>query len=98
LPSSLEDQIINSFSSISRVIKHALADSEPNLQNGWDKVFRVTSYHVDLKGTDKEAKELMVKEMKTWCPNHCPVWTLVGVERLALEAMKVEIEVSAYAG
>jgi enamine deaminase RidA (YjgF/YER057c/UK114 family) len=96
VPKDLKDEIHNIFASISRVIKHAL--SEQKLENGWEKVFRVTTYHVNLKETEKEVLDYMVKEMREWCPGHAPIWTLVGCERLALEQMRVEIEVTAHAG
>lgn len=56
------------------------------------------SYHVNLKETDKEVLELMVQEMRKWCPEHRPVWTLIGVETLAEERMRVEVEVVVYDG
>lgn len=57
------------------------------------QVFRVNSYHVIL---DDKVMEHMVKCMKKWTPDHAPIWTCVGVTKLAFDDMKVEIEVVAY--
>lgn len=63
---------------------------------GWDQVYKVRSYHVPL--TD-EAVGLMVANLRKFCgENNTPLWTVLGVERLGMEDMKVEIEVSAYTG
>lgn len=96
VPPDLSTEISNAFSTISDVIKYALRDQ--SVTNGWDKVFKVVSYHVNLKETDKEVLELMVQEMRKLCPEHRPVWTLIGVERLAEERMRVEVEVVVYDG
>lgn len=41
----------------------------------------------------------MVRNFKKWCgPDHRPIWTEVGVGSLALETMRVEIEVEAFVG
>lgn len=38
----------------------------------------------------------MVAKIKEKCgPDHRPLWTALGVETLALEGMKVEVEVEA---
>jgi enamine deaminase RidA (YjgF/YER057c/UK114 family) len=56
-------------------------------------VFKVNSYHVPL---NDEALEQMKKGFEKWAPDHCPIWTTVGVQRLGVEDMKVEIEVVAH--
>lgn len=38
----------------------------------------------------------MVKGFRKWMPNHKPLWTVVGVTRLAEDDMRVEIEVVAH--
>jgi enamine deaminase RidA (YjgF/YER057c/UK114 family) len=38
----------------------------------------------------------MVRELKKWTPDHKPIWTCIGVEKLAEDEMKVEIEVVAH--
>jgi enamine deaminase RidA (YjgF/YER057c/UK114 family) len=56
-------------------------------------VFRLVSYHPSL---NNEAVEIMVRELKKWTPGHKPIWTCIGVEKLAEEEMKIEIEVVAH--
>ncbi|KAH6900509.1 endoribonuclease L-PSP [Thelonectria olida] len=60
---------------------------------GWEQVYRVNSYHIQL---DDEAKQAMVRNFKKWLPNHKPLWTCVGVPRLGEDSMRVEIEVVAH--
>ncbi|RYP77217.1 hypothetical protein DL771_001266 [Monosporascus sp. 5C6A] len=60
---------------------------------GWSQVFRVNSYHVPL---NNEALAAMTRGFSKWMPNHKPIWTTVGVQRLGEDDMRVEIEVSAY--
>ncbi|KAH8156523.1 hypothetical protein CIB48_g11727 [Xylaria polymorpha] len=60
---------------------------------GWSQVYSVRSYHVPLDG---EALEAVVRNFRKWCPDHRPLWTCVGVARLAEDDMRVEIEVQAY--
>ncbi len=40
--------------------------------------------------------DVMGKNIEKWFPNHRPIWTAVGVERLALPEMMIEIEAVAY--
>ena len=35
----------------------------------------------------------MTREMRRWCPDHAPLWTMVGVQGLAREGLVVEVEV-----
>jgi enamine deaminase RidA (YjgF/YER057c/UK114 family) len=81
-----EAQINQAFANVDLALKTAGG-------KGWSQVFRVTSYHIPL---NNEAMELMVAGFKKWCPEHQPIWTCVGVTKLALDDMRVEIEVRAY--
>jgi enamine deaminase RidA (YjgF/YER057c/UK114 family) len=58
----------------------------------WDDVIEVTSYHVDL---DPAALDATVALLRLHCPRHQPLWTVLGVARLARPEMKVEIAVRA---
>lgn len=60
---------------------------------GWSQVFRVNSYHVSI---NEETMDAMVRNFAKWMPDHCPLWTCVGVARLGEDDMWVEIEVSAH--
>ncbi|KAL1585653.1 hypothetical protein WHR41_06032 [Cladosporium halotolerans] len=59
---------------------------------GWSQVFRVTTYHVVL---NDEVFAAMVRNLKAWIPDHQPIWTCIGVAKLAYPEMRVEIEVAA---
>ena len=74
------------FRNVDTVLKHA------GCEGGWQRVYKMTSYHV---GLDEDHKKEIVRCMKQWMPNHQPVWTMIGVERLAVESYKVEVEVTA---
>ncbi|KAF2111864.1 endoribonuclease L-PSP [Lophiotrema nucula] len=82
---------------ISAQIEQAFKNVDLNLKDaggkGWEQVFRVNSYHVPL---NDEALRLMVEGFEKWMPNHKPIWTTVGVQRLGEDDMRVEIEVVAH--
>jgi non-canonical poly(A) RNA polymerase PAPD5/7 len=98
VPDDLSAEIGAAFTNVSEVIKYALSSSHPSLHNGWDQVFHITSYHVNLDQTRDEVLRCMLEKAKKWCPMHKPTWTLIGVDKLALPTMRVEVEVRAYAG
>jgi enamine deaminase RidA (YjgF/YER057c/UK114 family) len=60
---------------------------------GWSQVFRVTTYHVPI---NDEAMGAVIRNFKKWMPDHQPIWTCLGVTRLAKDDMRVEIEVVAH--
>lgn len=63
---------------------------------GWSQVYSVRSYHLPL---DEDATSAMVRNFQQWCgPEHRPIWTEIGVAKLGLESMRVEIEVEAFLG
>ena len=55
---------------------------------GWNDVIEVTSYHVDLDASALDATALLLREH---CPGHEPLWTVLGVARLARPEMRIEI-------
>ncbi len=77
-------------------IDEAFKNVDYNLKDaggkGWPQVFRVNSYHTDMSD---EALARMVENFRKWMPDHQPIWTCVGVTKLGIESMRVEIEVSA---
>jgi enamine deaminase RidA (YjgF/YER057c/UK114 family) len=79
-------QIEQAFANVDHTLKTAGS-------KGWQDVFSVKSYHVPL---DNEALDAMVRCLKKWCPDHQPIWTVIGVPKLGLEGMKVEIDVRAH--
>ena len=82
----INKQIDQAFENVDLALKDAGG-------KGWDQVFRVNSYHVPL---NNEALEAVVRNFRKWMPNHQPIWTAVGVQRLGEDDMRVEIEVSAH--
>lgn len=88
LAESLEEQIDLAFANVNLAMETAGAKD-------MSQVYRITSYHVGM-ATTPEMMELMTKNFVKWFPEHCPVWTAVGVEALAAPGMLVEIEAVAY--
>lgn len=84
-------------SDINAQIDQAFANVELTLKDaggkGWSQVYRVNSYHLPL---NDEALEAMVRNFKTYMPDHQPIWTCIGVQRLGEDPMRVEIEVVAH--
>ena len=58
-----------------------------------DHVISIKSYHVGLQDS---TAPLMARHLKGMFPRQKPTWTLVGVERLRVSGMKVEIEAVAW--
>lgn len=81
---SVHDQIRQVFRNVETVLGEAAAS--------WENVVDITSYHVEL---DDSVLGTMVEELRRYCPNHQPLWTVIGVARLALPPMKVEISANA---
>lgn len=77
------------FKNVDIMLRAAGADK------GWGNVYKVRSYHAPL--TDKTV-DYSVAEMRKYCGDHKPTWTAIGVEKLALPGMLVEVEVKAYVG
>ena len=83
----VHEQIGRAFANIATVLAEAGAS--------WDNVIDITSYHVDL---DESVLPTMVEQLRSYCPSHQPLWTVIGVASLALPAMKVEITANAVLG
>lgn len=84
----LFEEIDQAFENVDRNIKDAGG-------KGWSQVFRVNSYHTDMSD---EALGHMIENLRKWMPDHQPLLTCVGVTKLGLTGMRIEIEVSAYVG
>jgi len=80
------EQIEQAWRNVEKALKHA------GLKNPFDNIFSVRSYHVNQH---YDTAEMMATITKKLFKDHAPIWTLIGVERLALPEMKVEIEVCA---
>ena len=86
IPDDVHEQIRRAFANIATVLAEAGAS--------WENVIDITSYHVDL---DQSVLPTMVEQLRSYCPSHQPLWTVIGVASLALPAMKVEITANALA-
>ena len=84
-PESLEDEIAQAFRNLERTLATAGA--------GWEHVVHVNSYHVG--GITPEVNDVMAKLYRQYMPDHCPVWTQLGVAVLGLPVMRIEIRVTA---
>ncbi|KAL8938163.1 MAG: hypothetical protein Q9216_004040 [Gyalolechia sp. 2 TL-2023] len=82
------EEIDQAFENVDRTLKDAGG-------KGWSQVFRVNSYHTDLSD---DAIKHFGKNIRKWMPDHQPLLTVLGVAKLALDGMRIEIEVSAYVG
>ncbi|KAL8918471.1 MAG: hypothetical protein Q9172_005412 [Xanthocarpia lactea] len=82
----LSEEIDQAFENVDRNLKDAGG-------KGWSQVFRVNSYNTDMSD---EAFRHMVRNFKKWMPDHQPLLTCVGVTKLGIEGMHIELEVSAY--
>lgn len=85
---NLDEQIDQAFHNIHLALQTAGGQ-------GIAQVFKIRSYHARIE-TTPDAMELMEKNFAKWFPDHRPVWTAVGIERLAMPEMLVEIEAVAY--
>ncbi|KAF7595817.1 hypothetical protein BBP40_004629 [Aspergillus hancockii] len=59
---------------------------------GWEDVYSVRSYHVDMASSF----DYVVEKLKKRIPGHRPIWTSIAVPRLAFPQMLIELEVEAY--
>lgn len=84
----MDNEISQAFANVQHTLEHAGS-------KGWEQVYRVRIYLVSL---DNDSLELVVRNLRKCCPNHQPILTVVGVTKLALEGMRIEIEVAAHLG
>lgn len=61
---------------------------------GWEQVYQIRLYAAPL---DMEAMEILVQQLRKYCPNHQPIVTGVGVAALYGGA-RLEVEVEAHLG
>jgi enamine deaminase RidA (YjgF/YER057c/UK114 family) len=87
IPDDITAQIGNAFRNVGTVL------AEADLT--WANVIDITSYHV---GIEESVLGTMVEQLRSHCPDHQPLWTVIGVASLALPTMKVEITANAVAG
>ncbi|WVW84381.1 hypothetical protein I302_106415 [Kwoniella bestiolae CBS 10118] len=88
IPSSLAEEVDRAFENLHLALTTAGG-------KGFSQVYRLRSYHMDL---DEAAQEAMVRNMRKWMPDHQPIYTQIGVDKLAVPGMRVEIEAWAFVG
>jgi enamine deaminase RidA (YjgF/YER057c/UK114 family) len=86
IPRDLSTQISQAFKNVELNLKNAGAQ-------GWSEVYKIVRYHAPL---NNEAVELVVENMRKYCPHHQPCWTAVGVQQLRGDDMRAEIDVMAH--
>lgn len=99
VPATIEEEIAKAFSNMNDVILHSLRQAgrltKADGATGWDYVVKLRTYHVGLSKMQDQAREIMVQNIKKWCPNHQPLFTMIGIESLPFPDLHVEIEVIA---
>jgi enamine deaminase RidA (YjgF/YER057c/UK114 family) len=94
--SSFDEEAAQAFQNVSDLIVQTLKQAKPSLNidqdNGWDHVVKIRAFIVGLSNIREQAREQMVCNIKRWCPNHQPLFTMVGVESLPFPEHHVEIE------
>ncbi|KAJ6071166.1 hypothetical protein N7499_009180 [Penicillium canescens] len=94
---NFDQEVTQAFQNVNDLILHTLKDARSSVsieQNrGWDYVVKIRAFIVNLSNTREQAREQMVRNIKKWCPNHQPLFTMVGVETLPFPEHHVEIEV-----
>ncbi|UKZ61353.1 uncharacterized protein TrAtP1_002619 [Trichoderma atroviride] len=99
VPATIEEEIAQAFSNMNDVILHSLRQagklSKGDGATGWDYVVKLRTYHVGLSKMQDQARDIMVQNIKKWCPNHQPLFTMIGIESLPFPDLHVEIEVIA---
>ncbi|KAJ6032912.1 uncharacterized protein N7446_008795 [Penicillium canescens] len=94
---NFDQEVTQAFQNVNDLILQTLKDARSSVsieQNrGWDYVVKIRAFIVNLSNTREQAREQMVRNIKKWCPNHQPLFTMVGVETLPFPEHNVEIEV-----
>ena len=86
IPTDLDAEIDQAFANVDFTLRDAGG-------KGWNQVFRINSYHVPL---DDAGMAAMTRNFHRWMPEHKALWTCIGVPKLGLDEMRVEIEAQAH--
>ena len=84
-PKDLNEEIDQAFKNVDLCLRDAGG-------KGWSQVFRVMTYLLDIPASH----DRIVENYRKWMPDHCPIWTELGVKELGAPDMRIEIEVVAY--
>ncbi|CAP61887.1 uncharacterized protein PODANS_5_2120 [Podospora anserina S mat+] len=83
---SLSDEFDQAFKNVDLALRTAGG-------KGWCQVYKIRVY---LTIIDDEAVEALVRNLRTWMPDHQPIMTAIGVNKLGLEGMRIEVEAVAH--
>ncbi|KAL6690880.1 putative translation initiation inhibitor [Trichoderma pleuroticola] len=86
ISANIKEEIDQAFRNVDLMLKHAGS-------KGISQAIQIKSYHTNL---GDEAIGYMTENLKKWIPNHKPIWTAIGVTKLGLVGMRVEIEAVAH--
>ncbi|KAK4223048.1 endoribonuclease L-PSP [Podospora fimiseda] len=88
IPTSIKEEINQAFTNVETVLKSAGG-------KGWTEVYKVNLYYTKEIATE-EGISVLGEIMKKFCgEQHRPLLTAVEVAGLALQGMRIEVEVSA---
>ncbi|KAF7185820.1 2-iminobutanoate/2-iminopropanoate deaminase [Pseudocercospora fuligena] len=82
IPTDLKEEVEQAFANIDQFVREAGG-------KGMSQVYKLTFYATSL---DAETMGAADEALKKWFPEHKPVLTGIGVSKLALEGMRVEVE------
>ncbi|CAK1363957.1 uncharacterized protein RHO25_005900 [Cercospora beticola] len=86
IPTDHREEIDQAFRNVDMAVKEAGG-------SGIEQVYKLNIYFAPLT---EGAMEPCGAALKEWFPKHAPLLTGIGVEKLALEGMRVEIEAWAH--
>lgn len=96
----IEDQVAQAFENINnliiRTLEYAGHPARHNGKSGWGHVVKLHAYFVGLSTIRNQARETMVRAIKQWCPDHQPLFTMIGIESLPFPEHRVELEVDVW--
>lgn len=64
-------------------------------EKGMASVYKLAVYYAPISD---DAMKFTVENLRKWFPEHRPLLTAIGIEKLALDAMRIEIEAWAHLG
>lgn len=86
-PEIIEEAIRGAFGRVGAVLASA--------GTGWGDVVEMTSFHVDMRSNQEIFRKVRAEHLPE---NHYPAWTAIGVDKLWVDSLIVEIRVVAYVG
>lgn len=88
-PKDLDTHVDQAFANVEHTLLKAGG-------KGWEQVYKVHCYCTPY---DRDTfNSAIIRNLRKYCPNHQPILTVLGVEKLGLEGMQIEVEVAAHLG